>query len=334
MSLLEKATSGKIQKAAPSETHEARTSLFARAMASSSREAMASDDRREKIDIPPFKLDGLSDLKIRCAALPSTHDSIFAAWSLVSTQLHLSTLALFLPQGDFLALAARNGFPASSGDSIPVSIAPSSKKPCDLLVKDSRALLEPILGVPLVMPLRATSMWADSGLYGLWVYSDINLEVSSEALRLELAAFLARSADSLPALKMEYAIPNPTPALLASVRKYSFVAFFRFDIAGLFDEGEAFKGAELHAIRSAYLAACRKILVPGGAAFAYGESSVACALGSSSNVDADLALFQFSKTLKRILPLFAGKALPEGRAMSLGSSQANAAAELSRFLYE
>jgi hypothetical protein len=59
---------------------------------------------------------------------------------------------------------------------------------------------------------------------------------------------------------------------------------------------------------------------------------VLCALGSSSSSDAGLALFQFSKTLKRALPLFAAATLPEGRSLSLDPSAATAAAELSRFL--
>jgi hypothetical protein len=325
MSLLEKASSGNIHK-------EERTSLFARALASSSKEAKARYDGRYQSGAPSIKLDNLSDLRSLCASLPPTYDSAFAAWKLISTQLPISALALFLPQGDFMALAARNGFPAGSGDSIPVSIAPPSKKPCDLLAKDARALLAPILGVPLSMPLRATAMWSDSGLFGLWVYSDPALETSSEVLRSELAAFLAQCTALLPPLKMEYAIPNPTPAILASVRKYSFASIFRFDLDALFDDGKSFPGVELHAIRSAYLASCRKILVSGGSAFAYGDSSVVCALGSSSSVDPDLALFQFSKTLRRILPLFSTGKLPEGQAVSLDPSQARASSELSRFL--
>jgi hypothetical protein len=327
MSLLEKATSGNRQKEevlrGATETRPARSSLFAKAMASSA----------EKPEIAIYELDGLDDARSSCSSLPQTYDSIFAEWKvLTSPGLHLSALALFLPQGDFLALAARLGFPACSGDSIPVSIAPPSKKPCELLGKDERALIAPILGVPVGMSLRATAMWSDSGLYGLWVYHDPSLEAASEEIRSELAAFLSSCGDRLPQVMMEYGIPNPTPAILASIRKYASVSLFRFDLGPLFADGESFPGAEAHAIRSSYLAACRKILGAGGMAYAYGDYSIVCALGSSSSSDAGLALFQFSKTLKRILPYFATAALPEGRSMSLEPSRSDAAGQLSRFL--
>ena len=175
-------------------------------------------------------------------------------------------------------------------------------------------------------------MWSDSGLYGLWVYHDPSLEAASESARAELGAFLARCGDPLPPLRMEYGIPNPAPAILASIRKYASASLFSFDLRPLFTAIEGFPGVEAHAIRSSYLAACRKILGPSGAAYAYGDSSIACALGSSSSSDADLALFQFSKTLRRILPYFDKALLPEGRSMSLEPSRADAAAQLSRFL--
>lgn len=327
MSLLEKATSGKKQKEeGPREAIEsrgARSSLFAKAMASSS---------ADKPQIEPYRLDALDEARSLCAALPQAYDSIFSAWKvLYSPGLRLSALALFLPQGDFLSIAARLGFPSSPVDSIPLSLAPPSKKPCELLGKDARALIAPILGVSIGMNLRATAMWSDSGLYGLWVYHDPSLEAASEETRAELAAFLSSRGDSLPPVRMEYGIPNPTPAILASVRKYASASIFRFDLGPLFAENDAFPGVEAHAIRSSYLAASRKILGSNGTAYAYGDSSVICALGSSSSSDSGLALFQFSKTLKRILPSFAAF-LPEGRSMSLDPSRADAAAQLSTFL--
>jgi hypothetical protein len=331
MSLLEKASGGHKGKSLPS---QARTSLFTRAMA-----ATRDEERNVPPEAPipaeavPFvSAKVLDELKAALASLPPGFDSILAAWSVLSSRLPLAAMALFLPQDDFLALAAQSGFPSGTADPIPFSLAPASQKNGELLGNEAKALIVPLLGVDLGMDLRAASMWSDVGLAGLWIYRDASLESSPAELRSRLCSLLAGAADSLPASSMAKGEPKPAISIIERVRKYPSAAAFRFDLDPLIAESDAYRGITPNALRSSFLSACGKILAQGGASLAYGDASVACALGSSSPADAELALFQFMKTLKRTLPFIAGAAFPEGRALGFDPSSNQAPLELSRFL--
>jgi hypothetical protein len=331
MSLLEKASGGHKGKSLPS---QARTSLFTRAMAAT-REDEGHPAPKAPIPsdaIPMFPSRPMDELKTALAALPPRYDSILSAWSLISSKLPLAAIALFLPQDDFLAIAAQSGFPSGTADSIPFSLAPSSQKNGEPLGNEAKALIAPLLGVDRGMDLRAASMWSDIGLAGVWIYRDASLESSPAELRSRLSSLLAGAADSLPASSMARGDPKPARSILEKVRKYPSAAAFRFDLDALLGESEAYRGIAPNALRSAFLSACGKILAQGGASLAYGEASVACVLGSSSSVDSELALFQFSKTLKRTLPFLAGAGFPEGRALGFDPSSDQAPEELSRFL--
>jgi hypothetical protein len=331
MSLLEKASGGHKQKKAPL---QARTSLFTRAMAAASRDE--PEPALAATPAPPpqpiVAIDDLEEIGRGVDAMPSCFDSILSIWSLLSTRLPLAATALFLPQGDFLALAAQSGFPSGTGDAIPVSLAPSSQKNGELLGKEAKALIAPLLGVSLGMELRAAAMWSDVGLAGLWIYYDTSLEPSPPELKSALCSLFAGAAASLPASHMALPEREPGSALLETTRKYRFAVLFRFDLAPLYAAREAFRGLEMIALRSAFLSACQRILSQSGAAFAFGESSVACAFGSSSILDPELALFQFSKTLRRTLPFLAGEAFPDGFAARFDPSSDHGLEELSRFL--
>jgi hypothetical protein len=333
MSLLEKATSGKKPILEPSE--EARASLFARALASSREEEAVPADASEPL--PPktegeglVAIEGAQAIADSISALPPSTDSILALWKICSSRLPLAALSLFLPRDGFLSIGARSGFPSGSSDPIPVSVAPPSARSGELLAKEAAALLAPLLGVPLSMALRAAPLWSDSGLLGLWVYYDPALAGASEEAMDELAGIL--SSPSLKALGFSLENPPADPAaqLLAASKRFSSVSVARFDLDPLFAADGIPSGVERDALRSAFLASCRKILSLSGAALACGDSSVICALGSSS--DADLALFQFTKTLKRILPFLASLPFPTGRALNLDPASAGAAEELSRFI--
>jgi len=274
----------------------------------------------------------MAELKSRVAALPPRFDSILSAWSILSASLPLAAIALFLPQDDFLSLAAKSGFPCGTAEPIPFSLAPSSQKNGGLLGSEAKALIAPLLGVDLGMELRATSMWSDVGLAGLWIYHDTALESSPSEFRSRLRSLLEESAASLPASFMALPMPKAAPVLLEKVRKYRYAAAIRFDLEAPYAELKAFRGITINALRSSILSACGKILSQGGTALACGEASIACALGSSSLVDSELALFQFAKTLKRTLPFLAGESFPEGRAIGFDTSSDQAPEELSRFL--
>jgi hypothetical protein len=198
------------------------------------------------------------------------------------------------------------------------------------LAKEAKALLAPVLGVPVSLVLRAAPLWSDTGLLGLWIYHDPALEEASEEAMDELLGILSNPSSKVLGFSLESPPLNPAERLLAASKRFSSVSVARFDLDPLFDSDKLPSGVENETVRSAFLASCRKILNSNGAAFACGNSSVACALGSSP--DAGLALFQFSKTLRRILPFLATLPFPAGRALNLDPSSSGAAEELARFI--
>jgi hypothetical protein len=331
MSLLEKAGGGHKKKSVPL---QARTSLFTRAMAATREEGELAPTPeplaiREPIFIPAK---GMDELGHRVASIPPSFDSILSAWSIITAGLPLAAIALFLPQDDFLSLAARSGFPSGTAEPIPFSLAPPSQKNGEMLSAAAKALIAPLLGVDLGMDIRATAMWSDVGLAGLWIYRDASLEASPGDTRSRLNALLAQAADSFPASRLALPESEPVTALLEQTRKYRYATAFRFELGTALEAGRRYRGLTRNALRSAFLSACGKILARGGAAIAYDEAAVVCALGSSSLVDSELALFQFTKTLRRTLPFIAGEAFPEGEALGFLPASDQASEELSRFL--
>jgi hypothetical protein len=335
MSLLEKAAGGK--KSVTTDPLGARTSLFARALASAREESINSvppglaDVQAASPTIASYPVEDLMAAQEAIAALPSSADSMLELWELCSSRLPLAALALFLPRGDdFMALAGRSGFPAGSSDPIPVSIAPSTSKSGEVLPSEARAILAPLLGVPIGMSLRGASLWSDSCLLGLWVYHDPELEASSKEAQDKLASILSCPGPNIRGFALEGASADPSRTILAAAKRFPSASLLAFDLAPLLAEDKHSKGLEREVIRSSFLAACRQILAPSGSAFAFGETSVACVIGSSSDVD--LVLFQFSKTLKRALPRLYEASSPSSRAQLFDPSRPDAAEELSRFV--
>jgi hypothetical protein len=280
-----------------------------------------------------FGTQGLAELERRLLSLPPCQDSVLAAWSFVSELIPLAAVALFLPKGDFLSPAALLGFPSGSADAIPMSFAPPSQKGALPLGNEEKALLAPILGIPISLSLRASSMASESGLVGLWVYHDPALDASPAETQARLGAVLAGAGTNLPSLSI--AIPSPEPArrLLAAARKYPFASVFAFDLSSSNTrEDPRFRGLDYVLFSSTFLAACSRILSQGGEAIAFGERWVGCVLGSSSPVDPELALFQFTKTLRRIAPFLASVSFPTGRALGIEPSSGRALEDLSLFL--
>jgi hypothetical protein len=328
MSLLEKAIRG-----SGSSSSEAGASLFSRAVAAQAAVLPGEPSEADPAQRADFSLSDPDALMRRLASLPPYGDSLLAAWCAVSESIPLSALSLFLPRGEFLVPAAQNGFPSGTEDGIPMSFASSSHMGAEALGKEAKALLAPILGVPLSLSLRAAAMVPESDFVGLWVYHDPSLDSSSEATLAMIGSLLARAGDSLPPSPIAIPSSDPARVLIDASRKYPYASAFSFDLTDYYARDETrLRGLKADAVRSAFLSACARILSLGGATAAYGELSVACALGSASPIDPDLALFQLRKTLRRILPFLASGALPEGRAAGFVPSSELAHRELSAFL--
>jgi hypothetical protein len=214
-----------------------------------------------------------------------------------------------------------------------MSLALSLQKGVEALGNEAKALLAPILGVPLSLSLRAAATRPESSFVGLWVYHDPILDVSSAEIQAKLKALLARSGATFPELSIATTVSDPVRVLAAAARKFHSALAFSFDLSSFNTEDPRFRGLETIALRSAFIAACGRILSQGGTTIAYGEQSVACVLGSGSAIDPDLALFQFAKTLRRILPFLAVSSFPEGRALGFDPSSERDLKNLSRFLF-
>jgi hypothetical protein len=342
MSLLEKASGGGKAKRLPP---QAGTSLFRRAIAASNTGSSKSSPPAEAESAIPAKTDShhaelpasldietLDDLEERISALQPSPDALLAMWSLLSASLPLEAIALFLPHGDFLARAAGIGFPAGSADDIPPSMAPDSGINGTLIGDEAKALVAPSLGVGLEIDMRAASIFAGTALSGLWIYHDFSVEASPEPIRVKLSELLTEAAASFPPIPIADSIKDPSKLLLSRMAKYRFATVLRYDIRAAYTGSEAFKGLSLDSIRSVYVSSSEKLLDQTGTAFAFGAASVACILGSSSECDPELALFQFTKTLKRSLPFLAAEAFPASSAQCFDLGSDGASEGLSRFL--
>jgi len=175
-------------------------------------------------------------------------------------------------------------------------------------------------------------MLASGNVAGLWVYYDPSLDGSSELSQDMLGSFLSRAAEGFQALNIASPVADAPRAILAISRSYASASIFTFDFRDAFAEEPRFKGLRPRALLSAFMEACSRLLINNGAAFCCEGERVACLLGSSTRADPDLALFQFRKSLKRLLPRFASSSFPEGRAFFLDPSSKSALEELRSFL--
>jgi len=343
MSLLEKANRG-IQKNLP----PAGSSLFARASSArrffpESIEKLAGPTR--SLSKPPvekqatFDLGGALELRRAIDALPSCSDSILRLWSQVTESLPLAAVALFIPREDCLVLAAQRGFPSDGGEGFPMSFSSAISIDGAPLDKETRSIVAPLLGVSPTMGLRGALMRRDSSPVGLWLFCDERLDSSSPEIQSELGELLAYGSDHLIVQTMARFLPVPAKALLESATVYPSISVFAFNLDAFFEppaNGQSgwLRGLTPSAIRCSFLTACERILSQGGSALAFGDNSVGCILGCSSAADPDLALFQFKKTLKRILPFLAAASFPQGRALRIETSSPTVFEELSAFLSE
>jgi hypothetical protein len=319
MSLFEKANRG-------TEKQEARTdsSLF--------NKALAARVPRSQPPVEEFDTGGFEELEGAIAALPSTADSILQLWSLVGYKLPLESLALFLPRKDSMALAAQKGFRFGKDGILAMNLVDRMARPGEVLDASASSVIAPLLGSSGAPCLRSSLVWPKSGLFGLWVYSDPRLQASTAETQVRLGELLAHAGQALPPPSLAEMEAEPARLLLESALKFESCSAFVFDLSVVLEGRD--KGIHGETLRSAFLAACSRILSQGGLALAFGSSRVGCVLASAPTLDPDLALFQFTKTLRRILPFLAAASFPEGRALRVDPSSGNALEELARFLDE
>jgi len=286
---------------------------------------------------PAFELIGAAGLRLSLEDLPAGPESMLAVWALIAGIPGLDSLALYLAGDGFFLPAACKGFPSQGNEGIPLSLAPSLITGGSALSPELASLVAPALGVDPSTRLWVSLLSRGSLPLGLWAYQAAGLESSPAAVQTELCELLASSSARLPDLPMAGAGKEATRTLLEACEKFSSASIFLFDLAPLcagIEKAPALLGIKPQALRSIFIAGCERILSTAGLSLAIGEGGVCCIFGSASKVDPALALFQFRKTLKRLLPTLSSAAFPEGRAIRLDPSSPTALEELSAFLSE
>jgi hypothetical protein len=336
MGLLEKA----LRESALASSGGSTTSLYAKAVAASVPEPVGTMPE-SSADSPPRQAaslavssEDLSSLESELLSFPPTHDAYLASWSKASAALRLSSLALFMPRGDSLVPAARIGFPSRPMSAVPAHTADRAAGGREPLDRSSAEALCSALGVSPSLPIRASAVHSGSRLAALWVYRDALLETSPRDVQSRLGAALASaSGRGAPIVSILGVSGAPERELLDSIAHSAKASFFLFDLARLADEMTAScPGVSAELIASTFASACSSILSGEGAAAQLGGMRVGCALGSSTSSDHELALFQFAKSLKRLLPFLAVASFPSGRSTTLSPSSPGAPAELAAFL--
>jgi hypothetical protein len=357
MGLLEKALR---ESAGPAAVGAGGTSLYAKAIAAATGPAVAPAEAPVKArsipapstsspaasfsppaPMPPklssalaFTSEDLSSLESELLAAAPTHDIYLASWSKASAVLRLASMALFMPKGDSLVPVARIGFPPKPMAAVPALTADQALGGRDPLDSSASGTLAVALGASPSLPLRAAAVHSGSRIAALWVYRDAALEASPRDLQSNLGAALsAASGRGAPLVAIIGSSGGSERALLDSVSQSAKASFFVFDLSRLAGEISAScPGVSVELLVSSFASACSAILSGEGAASPCGTMRIGCALGSSSSSDHELALFQFVKSLKRLLPFLSVASFPSGRSTSLAPSSSGAASELAEFL--
>ncbi len=284
----------------------------------------------------PLSLGDLASLRDELLALRVSTDYVLACYARIAEVIPFQALGLFLAEGERLLLAASFGFPASSDDFLPLSLATAVGIEGGELEAEARALISPLLGISPAWPVRSVSLLAEAGVIGMWVYSEESLQTASPERLAALAALLAAPATRCTA-RANREIPKSAAGaeLLASVGDAAYVSAFILELSFLPEAiGQHVPGIAVPTLMAAVEDGARRVLGPGGAVSVLPNSRLACLLASSVPLDAELALFQFRKSVKRSLALFEGVELPEGRAIALDLSAEGTAERLAAFLSE
>lgn len=330
MGLLEKALRGSNQDSLPS----SKSSLYARAIAAASETSRKIKPATRVVSSPAFTLDDLRSLKSELSALPRTFDIYLTQWSKISSVLRLSSFALFLPSGTFLLPVARIGFPSCPPSPVSSSLAERVLGCRGELDEGSAAALSTALGLSSPLSLRASSVFIGPHVAALWVYRDASLESCSGEFQTEVVSlFSSGVAGDYPLVPILPPIVNPDRFLFDTIIKAARSFVFSFDLSLLYEEiSKSHSGVSADLLRSSFTAACTRVLAPEGSAVVYGTMRTACVLPSSSSSDHELALFQFLKSLRRLLPSFPASSFPKGRSTVIDSQSDAALSELTRFL--
>jgi hypothetical protein len=331
MGLLEKALRESTHEPAPS----GKTSLYARAIAAVSGAARKTDAEAHSISSLSFTLDDLRSLKSELSALSPTYDLYLSQWWKISSVLRFSSLALFMPSGDYLVPVARIGFPSCPPSPVASSIADRACGGREALDHGSAAALSTALGASSSLPLRASAVFIESRVAALWVYRDGALEAESSEVQAEVGTvFSSGAVRGLPIVTIDSPVSDPERVLFDAVARASKAFVFLFDLSRHYEEISAScPGASVDLLRSSFTSACKKILAGEGATVVCGTARIACALASSSSSDHELALFQFGKSLRRFLPFLSVSTFPTGRSTLIEPQSDRAFAELARFIH-
>ena len=282
----------------------------------------------------PFSSEELDQLAVELERLPAGTDELLAAYARIAEALPLQGLALLLAEEGGVQIAAERGLGAAAdscdGISLEVIAAASEKGSCG---PRTRRLLSPLLKLPADRSTRIYSV--GEGARAVWLYADARLDASSAAQLSSAESLFASTGGRGTPLPLRGAVVGTKEAAAALEGEAAFAAVILLELKAFIDDFELLvPGLRRHAIEGALRSAATSLLGANGAAFCLSGERLAAFLYSGIRLDAELALAQFRKSLRRSLPFLGMAELPEGRALGLDLGYEGAAGLLERFLAE
>lgn len=280
----------------------------------------------------PFSSEELDLLAVEIERLPAGADELLAAYARIAEALPLEGLALLLTGDRGIEIAAERGLGASAeacdGISLEAIAAASEKGSCG---PRTRRLLSPLLRLPENRTVRIYS----AGVGAVWLYADGRLDASSSELLSSAESLFASAGGRDSPLPARGAVLGAREAASALQGQAAFASVLLLELKPFIDDFELLvPGLRRGAIAGALRGAASALLGSNGAAFCLSGERLAAFLYSGMRLDAELALAQFRKSLRRALPFLGMAELPEGRALGLDLGYEGVRGLLERFLAE
>jgi hypothetical protein len=289
--------------------------------------------RRLEARLDPAKIETLA---LRIVALQSGAERLISIFPLLSASIPFELLILLQPQGDSLAVAAAEGLAEAEGRLLPSSMASHPTSPGGVLPDDTRAKVAEYLGLGEGGKMRAIPVIrpADARVHGLWLYESRALDASSLEGQEALAKALALAPD-----------PDETTVELAGSKSVSVdkalgpLSGIRHATALVFDLAEIrtsyqakYPGITAAAFDATAVAVAGRVLASTGRALLAEGEKLVCVLGSASDLDPELVLYQCAKSLKRSSAIMSPGPQLTGRCLCFDPASPESRQALARFI--
>ncbi len=283
----------------------------------------------------PFSAEDIHELALELRRQSAGVDELLAAFARISEALPLDCLALLIPEEQGTRIAASLGFRLVARACSDCLLEELARAACeDPENPSTRRLLGSLLYAPEGLRIRGFVVRDSEGLpKALWVYADTRLDASSTAVCAAFDELFAADGRSPAAPPTRQEILDAERAATKLARASGHAAVFLFELGDFIDRlDRRVPGLERAAVEACLRTAAERVLKNAGAAFCLSEERLAACFYATTPLDAELALAQFRKSLKKLLPFLSIAELPAGKAIGLDLAYEGAKALLARFL--